>query len=303
MIARHLLSLSAVLQLAGCGMLLKHAKPEDLATLPESAVVPLAKYEDERLRIAAAWQFAKQEQAIAEAELAAISAKRGIAEDLVKWVEAETTAARDRRADERVASLGYCKNLYQALADLHAAERHLAKAAAAAATARSREQQRLYALAEVEQERAKIAAVTDRPGVLKEDREKILARWSDEVARQQAAAQKALIARRQAEVRASDAQAALLAHTSTYKNRFGSPCLIDWALPEGGQPAPRRQVRNPGKLESASPLSLDEALDDNPSIEIPNTRPAPGPLNPFPSASTKAVPLEAAEEAPMLIEE
>lgn len=301
----HALLIIAWLHVAACSLLLKYAKPEELAALPEATVVPLSKFAEERSRIAAEWQFAKREQAIAQTELTAILAKRGIAENLAEWADVEATAARNRRADERVALLGYCKNLYRALAELHAAERHLAKALVSAATARSREQQRLYELAEAQEERAKMAAVTDQPGVLKQDREKIMSRWNNEVARLEAAAQQALLARRQAEVRASDAQTALLGHTASFKNRFSSPCLIDWMLPEDGQPPPRRQVRNPSKTENISPLAMDEDNKDHARRRAASQRVAPASgLDPFADeVPQQAVPLDAAVEAPMLSEE
>lgn len=285
----------------GCGLRLKHASPSELGALPDADKARLATYEDDRLREAAAWQFAKREAEIAAAELASTEVKRGAAKHVARWARHEVDVARMRMANDREAALNYCRQRFTALSDLHDFERQRAKARLAAAKAQESEARRRYALAVAEQERARMAIVTDRPGFLKEDRDKIMARWNEAVTKAKKNSDKAMIERRQLETRASDNDKALQGHIAGFLGRFAAPCDIDWQLPAAVDSRPAAGDVQP--LRPRNPLTADDNDDETETptkIDVPKTKLLPPRMEIFSAPSTQATPLTEAVESPLL---
>lgn len=239
---------------AGCGLRLYRAAPEELAQLSAEANAALAELRSAVVAAATAWQFATREREIAELQVAAVDAKRDVPASLAAWAEAATLADRKALNDDLEREHAYCRARYAELEAVIEREWAWVLAQLEAAEAAEHEARRRYELADLELGRAQAAYALDRPGVLKEDRSKELARWDTYVQRARKRVQAALAERRGAEIRREDQRKAWLGMVYDLQRRFDRPCAVDWALPERGATATapaadvRSTERDPGPL-------------------------------------------------------
>ncbi len=269
-----MIAISLGLILGGCGILLKHAKPEELRVLDQEQRTQLKPLEEERIRISTSWQLATRQRRIAESVVDASEAREDVAEALAEWSRLNLEAARlqmDQAGEELHA---YCRARFDALVRVHQSEVQAHDAALEVAKAMEREQRRRYEHSVAMQERARLGAVMDRPGVLREDRDKELARWTKAVDSAATKVDAAMVGRRQAEVRANDMRQAWAGSVVEFQGRFNQPCGADWEMPEPGVDLirPEQPVENraddPGPLVESTLPPVNDA-DSSGSVSGP----------------------------------
>ncbi|RMF12794.1 MAG: hypothetical protein D6761_12165 [Candidatus Dadabacteria bacterium] len=291
---RYMAAFMAAVLSGGCAVFAKRPDPEQVATLPAEVRRDLQPLEAATQDAATEWEFRRRQLAIAEAAEDAVRARRRAAPAIAAWARERATEAGLRFASDQRTALIYCQQRFTALADVHEAEADWRAGAVRARRAEVRAAHAAWRWREATLSRARLSAVMQQPGYLREDHDKAVGRWDRVVAKRKKARDRTAVAARTAAQHEQDLRKAWLGHAARFQDQYPDPCAMDWELPDlqstrvhtviESRPEPVAAPLSVGTPDGA-PADADAsaATAETPArIELPRTSPPPAPLQPFP---------------------